>query len=246
MFRKKQKKAKVEISLPRMKTLQLDAKKRTVTGQKVKTLRNEGVIPATIYGKTTEPMTIQVGLDEFSRAFKQSGETGLIALMIDGTNHPVLVKNVQLNPVTMSPIHVEFQQVNLKEKIKANIPVVVIGESQAVKEKSGTLLQLLNEVEVEALPTDLPEHIEVDISKLAQVNDHATVKELVIPQNVTLLTDPDIMVVKIGELVAPEPEPVAAPAEGEAAPTGEAPAEGTEEKGTSASPEKSAESPKKE
>jgi len=222
-----------------MKTLQLDAKQRTVTGQKVKTLRNEGIIPATIYGKTTEPITIQVGLDEFSHAFKQSGETGLISLMVDGTSHPVLVKNVQLNPVTMSPIHVEFQQVNLREKIKANIPVVIVGESQPVKEKSGTLLQLLNEVEVEALPTDLPEHIEVDISGLAQVNNHMLVKELAIPENVTLLTDPEIMVVKIGELVAPEPEPVAAPAEGEATPTEGTQAEGEEGKGTPAPTEES-------
>jgi large subunit ribosomal protein L25 len=146
--------------------------------------------------------------------------------------------------------HVEFHQVNLKEKIHANVPIVITGESQAVKEKTGTLLQLLNEVEVEALPTDLPEHIEVDISNLAQVNDHVLVKDLSAPEKVTLLTEPDIMVVKIGELLAPEPEPVVTPAEGEGE-AGEAAAqeEAGEEKGTEEKKEESekpSESPKKE
>jgi len=231
-----------------MKTLQLEATKRTIAGRKVKTLRNDGILPATIYGKTTEPLTIQVKQDAFNHTFKQSGETGLISLMVDGVSHPVLVKNLQIDPVTSMPIHVEFHQVNLKEKIRAHVPVEIIGQSQAVKEKTGTLLQLLSEIEVEALPADLPEHIEVDISGLVNVNDHMLVKELTIPKDVTLVSDPDIMVVKIGELVAPEPEPVVAPVEGEAAETatGE---EGKEEQGIEEkkeAPEKPEETPKKE
>jgi large subunit ribosomal protein L25 len=202
-----------------------------------------------MYGKTTDPLTVQIGTDEFTHIFKQSGETGLINIMVDGVNRPVLVKNVQVDPVTSAYLHIEFHQVNLKEKIRANVPIDIIGESQSVKEKTGTLLQLLSEIEVEALPADLPERFEIDISGLANVNDHLLVKELTIPRNVTLVTDPEIMVVKIGELVAPEPEPVAASVEGEAAPGTEAPAEGTEERGTEEkkeAPEKSEESSKKE
>jgi large subunit ribosomal protein L25 len=230
-----------------MKALPLEATVRTITGHRVKDLRKEGLLPATIYGKTITPLTIQVNQEKFVDTFKQSGETGLISLTVDNEAHPVLVKNVEIDPVTSVPMHIEFQQVNLKEKIHANIPVVIIGESQAVKEKTGTLLQLLNEVEVEALPTDLPEKIDADITVLANVNDHMLVKQLSIPENVTLVTDPEIMVVKIGELVAPEPEPVAAaPAEGEVAPGSEAPAEGSEEKGTEPAPTKPQESPKKE
>ena len=231
-----------------MKALQLEAKKRSIAGRKVKTLRNKGILPATIYGKTTDPLTIEVASDAFTHTYTQAGETGLINLLVDGETHPVLVKNVQLNPITSAPIHVEFLQVNLKEKIRAHVPIDIKGESQAVKEKTGTLLQLLNEIEVEALPTDLPEHIEADISGLVSVNEHLLVNQLHLPDNVTLVTEPDIMVVKIGELVAPEPEPVVATAvEGEIPPGAETPVEGSEEKGTaSATPEKPQESSKKE
>jgi len=226
-----------------MKALQLEAKKREIRGRKVKNLRSEGVLPATVYGDTTDPLTIQVARDEFDRIYKQSGETGLINLMVDGGEHPVLVKNVQIDPVSGISLHVEFHQVNLKEKIRANVPVEVTGQSQTIKEKVGTLLQLLNEIEVEALPSDLPDRIEVDISKLVAVGDHILIKELVMPEKVAVLTDPEIMVVKIGELLAPEPEPeqVAVPAEGEAV-VGEPGEEGKTEQGSQVneeSPEKS-------
>jgi len=229
-----------------MKTLQLEGKKRMTTGRKVKNLRKDGILPATVYGRTINPLSVEIKTDEFIYIFKQSGETGLISLMVDGETHPVLIKNVQFDPVSDIPLHVEFHQVNLKEKIRAHVPVDIIGESQSIKEKTGTLLQLLSEIEVEALPTDLPEHIQIDISGLANVNDHLLVRELTIPDNVILITDPDIMVVKIGELVAPEPEPVAAPIEGEATLNVETSIEekGTEEKKESS--EKSEESSKKE
>jgi len=217
-----------------MKTLQLEANKRTNIGKTVKNLRKEGVVPGTVYGKTTEAITVQVNIEKFTHTYRQAGETGVISLSIDGENHPVLVKNVQIDPVSGNVLHIEFHQVNLKEKIKANIPLLITGESLAIKEKTGTLLQLLNEVEVEALPTDLPEHIEVDITSLANVNDHMLVKDLSIPEKVELMTDPDIMVVKIGELVAPEPEPVAsveeAPVAGESESEEKGEGEGAPEK----------------
>ena len=233
-----------------MKSLQLDVKKRIVTGRRVKNLRREHILPATVYGKTMKPMSIETYAEEFNRLFKQTGETGLITLTIDGETHPVLVKQVQLDPVSNLPIHVEFYRVNLKEKIRAHVPIVVTGESQAVKEKTGTLLQLLSEVEVEALPTNLPENIEANISGLANVNSHIVVKELTVPIGVALLTDPEIMVVKIGELLAPEPEPepTPAPVEGEAG-EGTPGEEGKEEQGTEegkVAPAKPEEPPKKE
>lgn len=211
-----------------MKALVLEAKKRIVTGRKVKNLRNEGMLPGTIYGEMIEPLSIQVSTDQFTHAYAQTGETGLINLTVDGVVHPVLTNNVQRDPVSGLPIHMEFHQVNLKEKIHAHVPIELVGESQAVKEKTGTLLQLLDEVEVEALPTDLPEHIDVDVSGLINVNDHMMARQLTMPAGVTLLTDPELFIVKIGELVAPEPEP---------APVEEAPVEGAaeaagEEKGT--------------
>jgi large subunit ribosomal protein L25 len=147
-----------------------------------------------------------------------------------------LVKQIQLHPVTGTPLHIEFHEVNLKEKIKANVPVVLIGESPAIKEGMGTLLHLIDEIEVEALPTDLPEHIEIDITKLAAVNDQIMIKECMTNKDVTILTDPEIIVVKIGQLTAPEPEPIAetTPTEGAEGET-TAPAEnGGETKGEEA------------
>jgi len=217
---------------------------RTITGHQAKNLLSTGILPATVYGKTIDPLSIQVSMDEFIHMVKQTGETGLINLTVDGIVHPVLIKNVGRNPVSSLPNHVEFHQVNLKEKIHANVPIVISGESLAIKEKIGTLLQLLNEIEVEALPTDLPEHIEVDISNLAQVNDHIMVNELSMPDGVTLLTDPEIMVVKIGELLAPEPEPTPEAVSAEVAGEGEEAKEAGE--GSEEKKEEPIESPKKE
>ncbi len=190
-----------------MNAVPLIAQPRNTTGKKVKQLRQNGVLPATVYGKGMTPVSIELDEAVFIRTYKQTGETGLINLTVGKDIYPVLVKNTQSEPVSGAPIHIEFQKVNLHEKIKANIPIVLTGESQAVKEKSGTLLQLVNEVEVEALPANLPEHITVDISTLVAVNDHLTVGQLTVPNDVTILTEPEIMVVKIGELLAPEPEP---------------------------------------
>lgn len=227
-----------------MKAHTLEATMRTITGHQAKNLLKEGVLPAVIYGKTTDSLSIQLPIDEFVQVLKQTGETGLINLTVDGTVHPVLIKNVGRNPVSGTPNHVEFHQVNLKEKIHANVPIVISGESQAVKEKIGTLLQLLNEIEVEALPTDLPEHIEVDISNLVQVDDRIMVHQLSMPNGVTLLTDPEIMVVKIGELLAPEPEPTPEAVIEETATEGEESKEA--EDGNGDKKEEPTESPKKE
>jgi len=202
---------------------------RTIIGRKAKNVRTDGFILGTIYGKNTENITIQVPTDVFTHTFKETGETGLIELVVEGKNHPVLVKQVQFHPVTAQVLNVEFLEVNLKEKIKANVPVILTGESPAVKEGTGTVLHLINEIEVEALPADLPEHIEIDVTPLVAVDDQIMVKDLSVSADVTVLTDPEIIVVKIGQLTAPEPEPVVevAPVEGEATP---APVEGEEAK----------------
>lgn len=215
-----------------MKKHSIEAKPRTVIGRTVKRLRTNGLVPATVYGKDTENISIELPLDTFTHIFKETGETGLIELAVDGKIHPVLVKQVQFHPVTGIPLNVEFHEVNLKEKIKANVPVVLVGESPAVKEAIGTLLHLVDEIEVEALPTDLPEHIKIDISNLAAVNDQIMVKEWIAPDNIAVLTDPELILVKIGQLTAPEPEPVvetAVPAEGEG--EAAAPTEGESESG---------------
>lgn len=213
-----------------MKHPRLTAEKRTVLGKKVKQLRREGLLPANVYGKDLESTALQVKTVDFSEVFKEVGETGLVDLHIDGQTRPVLIKNLQMNYQLHLPLHVDFYQVNLKEKVKTMVPLEIVGEAAAVTEKIGLLLQPANEIEVEALPEDLPDHIEVNVEHLAALGDQITVGDLQISSNVTALTDPGQVVAKIDELVVEEPEPET-PAEGEETPEGEAaegeaPAEG--------------------
>ncbi|MBI4084718.1 MAG: 50S ribosomal protein L25 [Candidatus Levybacteria bacterium] len=210
-----------------MKHAVLKADARQITGKKVKKLRKEGFLPANVYGKDLKSVAIQVNLKEFQAIFKEVGETGLIDLQVNGETRPVLVKNLQLQYPSHMPLHADFYQVNLKEKVKAMVPVEVTGEAKAVTDKIGILLQQLSEVEVEALPNDLPENITVEVTNLATIGDQITIEQLQIPQGVTVLTDPGQIVVKIDEPVQEEPEEVVAE-EGAEAAEGEAAAEGEE------------------
>ncbi len=219
-----------------MKRPVLKAEERKILGKKIKTLRREGILPGNVYGKGLSSIALQVQLADFEKVHKEVGDTGLIELELNDNHHPVLVKNLQMNYKSHTPLHADFYQVNMKEKVKATVPVVVVGEPKAVTDKIGLLLQTISEVEIEALPDHLAENIEVNVEHLAELDQQITVGDLKAPEGVEILSAPDQTVVKIAELVAPEPEPepeVAeedaegeAPAEGEEAKEGEAPAEG--------------------
>lgn len=187
----------------------LKAEKRTVLGKSVKKLRRTGQLPANVYGKGLDSTAIQLNTKEFEAVYKEAGETGLIDLAFDGQTHPVLIKNLQMEYPLRIPLHVDFYQVNLREKVKTMVPIEIIGEPKAVTEKIGTLIQPLNEIEVEALPAELPEKIEINVEPLAALNEQITVADIQVPEGVTVLTDGGQVIVKIDELAAPEPEPVA-------------------------------------
>ena len=160
----------------------LKAESRTLKGRKVNKLRREGLIPANIFGKKIKSKAISVVLDEFNKVFKEAGETGLINLEIKGDDkkedRAVLVSNVQMNPVTDIPVHIDFHQVDLKEKVTAEVPVELVNESPAEKQSLGTVVLYINEIEVEALPADLPEKFTIDMSKLEEVDQAVFVKDL--------------------------------------------------------------------
>ena len=204
----------------------LDVTKRTVVGKKVKKLRKEGLLPANIYGKGIKSMSVQVKTKDFDKLFKEVGETGLIDVAVDGQLKPVLIHNVQIDVISRLPLHADFYQVNLKEKVKTMVPIVTVGEPKAVTDKVGLLMQTLNEVEVEALPEDLPEKIEVNVEPLATVEQQITVGDLKVASGVVVLTDTGQVVAKIGELVSKEAQEQAA-AEAQAAQAAKAEA-GTE------------------
>jgi len=211
----------------------LQAEKRTTTGRKVKKLRQEGLLPANIYGKKVKSLAVQVDLKSFSPIYKETGETGLVELKVKGETkaRPVLIHNVQLNPVDDQPIHADFYQVDLKEKVTTEVPIELIGESPAVKEKIGILIQPLTEVEIEALPAELPDKFEVNLGELKKVGDAVTVDGLKVPTGVKVLTDVKQILAKIEPPAEEEAAPpVVEEAPAKAAAEEEKPTEEVEEK----------------
>lgn len=234
-----------------MDRLALHAEEREVLGRKVKRLRKEGLLPGHVFGKGVDGENVLVLAKEFLKTFKEAGETGLIDLRIGKEKvRPVLIREVQYDPITGAPIHIDFYQVNLTEKVKVSVPLVQVGEQpEAVHAGEAIVLQTVVEVEVEALPTDLVEKIEVDISSLKAIDDAITVGQLQFDRSkLTIHAAEDEIVVKLAPAVSAEMEKLleeqaaeqaaaaeeAAPAEGEAVvegveavPTeGEAPVEG--------------------
>ena len=187
-----------------MKHPKLVVEKRLVLGKKIKKLRKQGILPANIYGKDIKSVAVQLPYKEFNVVFKETGETGLVDVELDKVIRPVLIHNVQYDHFTRDPLHADFFQVNLKEKVKTMVPVVVVGEPKAVADKIGLLLQPVSEVEVEALPEDLPEKIEVDVEHLATIDEQIMIEDLKLPTGVTVLTDSSQVVAKIAELVTKE------------------------------------------
>lgn len=215
-----------------MKKHTLSATPRDLVGRKVKKLRKQGLVPATIYGKEVKSVSVSVKTDEFSKVFQEAGESGLIELTLGKVVRPVLVHSVQTDPVRDTILHVEFHQVDLKEKVRTHVPVEFTGEPAAVANRLGVLLTIADEVEVEALPTDLPEKLVIDISGLSAVDAEVKVKDVKVSKDVTVLTDAEQTLVKIGALVTKAAEAEAAAeeaAKAAAEAAAEAPTEGATE-----------------
>lgn len=198
--------------------LTLNAEKRTVFGRKVKVLRRAATLPANIYGKKVKSVAIQVGMKEFKQTFEKSGETTIINLRLgkEKSSRHVLATNLQKDPVTDTPIHVDFHQVDITQKVKVAVPITIQGQSPAVKEKGAVLIRLLAELEVEALPQDLPDGIEVDISGLVEFDQSILVKDLKLDKKLTVLADQQEAVVMVQQPKEEEAPPAEAPAVPEA------------------------------
>lgn len=219
-----------------MKRQKLEVQKREIIGRKVYGLRKQGLLPANLFGKKIKSEAVQVKIDEFKKIWNDVGETVLFDVELEGKIHPVLIHNVQFHPTTGLPLHADFHEVSLTEKTTASVPLELVGESPAVEEKLGVLIQTLSEVSVEALPADLPEKLTVDISVLLQVGDMITVADVKVDsEKIKILAEATETIVKINPLAKEEvvvPPPVAegeVAGEGAPAPTegGEVPAEET-------------------
>ncbi len=174
-----------------MSEYKLEAKKREIFGKKLKEAREQGLVPAIVYGKGKENINLFVGENIFNKIFKNTGENTLIELSIEGEKEikNVLAHEVQTDPVTDKIIHIDFFEVRMDEEVETEVPLTFIGESLAVKNMGGTLSTNKDSIEVKSLPGNIPKEIEVDISILKTFEDSILAKDLNIPSNVELLTD---------------------------------------------------------
>lgn len=204
-----------------MQEIKLKAAKREIVGRKVKKLRKEGIIPANVYGKKVKSISVSLEKDEFEKVHKQARETGVVKLLVEGEKEerPILIQNLQVDPVTSKPLHVDLRQIILTEKVTAKIPIEISGIAPAASQKLGILIQTVSEIEVESLPMDLPDKFIVDVSKLANVGDEVKAKDLAVDKaKVTLKIEDELVLAKVEPLAKEEvaPPPVQeVPVEGE-------------------------------
>lgn len=173
-------------------TLELNAKVREdIKSNKLKALRKKGFVPAIVYGPGHKPLPIQVEYQEFKKVFDDAGESTIIKLKAGNDSKNVLIHEVARDPVTDKFIHIDFYQVRMDKAISAEVSLIFEGEAPAVKNLEGVLIKNITEVEVEALPKDLPHEIKVDISCLETFDEHIKIKDLKLPEGVKVLAEPE-------------------------------------------------------
>jgi large subunit ribosomal protein L25 len=177
--------------------LELKAQARKDTGRKLKTLREKGFIPAVVYGPGHKPASIQVDYNDFKKVFDKAGESTLVKLKVDDHIKNVLIHDVSIDPIDDTFIHIDFYQVVMDKTIKTHVPLVFAGEAPAVKGLDGVLIKNLTELEIEALPKDLPHEIKVDISSLDSFDKHIRIKDLQIPEGVKVLEESEELIVSV-------------------------------------------------
>jgi large subunit ribosomal protein L25 len=204
---------------------------RTVLGKKVAQLRRDGKTPANIYGHKVDSRAVQAHTVDLLHMMKAGSRNQIISLTVDGEGKPrnVMIRDVARDPVTHNVLHVDFIEVSMTERMKAQVRVVLTGDSDAVATYQGILLQMIESIEVEALPTDIPAQFECDVSVLTQLEQSVHVRDLHIDESkITVMTDPEVVVARVAAPRLATEEEVVAPAEGEAAegetPVGETPA----------------------
>ncbi len=204
--------------------MKLSVKKREIHGKKVKNLRAQGLVPAVIYGKHVKAESISCVKNDLLKVYRTAWYSTPVELTGD-VDHLVLINSLQLDPVSDEIISADFLAVSRTEKVAAKIPVVTFWESQLEKLNEGKIMQIRDEVEVEALPQDLPNKFEIDVSVLQTVNDVFFIKDLKVSDKVTILDDPELPILTVSVL-SDEPEEEE---QGEAVSTTEATAPAAEE-----------------
>jgi large subunit ribosomal protein L25 len=171
--------------------------------KKEKAAGKSEILPVILYGPKVKNLNLTVSLKDFEQVYEQTGESSLVSLEVEGKkdNFLVLIHDVQQDPLTGKPIHVDFYQPDLKEMVETTVPIVVKGESPAIKSKGGTLVKKISEIEVKALPQNLPKEILVNIETLQEIGDHILVGSLKVPEGVKVQRDLDEIIMSVS---APE------------------------------------------
>lgn len=174
----------------------LDAEPRAVTGKKVKQLRAKGLVPVVVYGPRFSALSLQIPYRPLQVALMKAGGTNLIDIKFDGKTQTVLARYVQRDVIRGDITHVDFFAVDESSTIRTEVPVHFVGESPAVQKYKALLVTALNSIEIETLPSKLRQVIEVDISKLAEIGDSIHVSDLDLGEGVTIINDPEDMIVR--------------------------------------------------
>ncbi|MCS6882941.1 MAG: 50S ribosomal protein L25 [Oscillochloridaceae bacterium] len=175
----------------------LDVQPREVLGKKVKHLRTQGLIPATVYGKGIEPASVQVNGRAFQTVYRKAGKTALIELHMGATTKAAFVQAVQRHPVTRDIIHIDFKVVDLHKAIHVEVPVVAIGTSPLVARGDALINHALHTVMIEALPANVPQHIDVDVSGLDALDKTIHVRDIPPSPAYKILTDGDEVLISL-------------------------------------------------
>jgi large subunit ribosomal protein L25 len=178
--------------------IELKVDKREVLGKKVRFLRNNGIVPVHLFGHDVESQSLQGDAMTLNKVVAHAGHTRLIDLKVGKSKkaHSVMVREVQKDPVRGSLIHVDFYEVNMAEKIKVEVPIVLVGESPALKIRENMLNQNLNTLTIECLPDKMVDQIQVDISSIQEVDQAVHVKDIVLP-DIAILNDPGLVIAKV-------------------------------------------------
>ncbi|HUU63148.1 MAG TPA: 50S ribosomal protein L25 [Dehalococcoidia bacterium] len=180
---------------------ELKVSHRDVLGKKVRFLRREGLTPVNLYGPNIESLSLQVETSLLKRLIAKVGRNALIALNVDSAKEPrmAMIRDMQRHPLTGDLLHVGFFQVEMTHSVKADVPLLFLGEAPAAMTSHTMLIENLTSLEVEALPANLPRNIVVDLTVLKEINQSIHVRDIVVGEAVEVLTDPDQLVVKVME-----------------------------------------------
>jgi large subunit ribosomal protein L25 len=180
-----------------MEEIQLQANKRTIIGKRVNTLRQEGLIPAIVYGGEGEPIPIELDAKDAIKILNETSTSTLITLKVGKDDHRVLLRDIQYDVIRRIPIHVDFLRVEMDTAIRTTVPIDFIGEAPGVKELGGVLVTGLDELEIEALPADLPDKVVVDLEVLKEIDSMITVADVFVGKGVEVLTEPEEVIAHI-------------------------------------------------